>query len=445
MTKVRAAILLLLSLSSTLSVFWGLALEHSARGIIVDFRVVYLGTRCLLQHRDPYNENQLQTIYQAEGGENPSNPVALTKLPRVVLQLYFPTTYFCIAPFALLPWTVAHLLWTSVTAVAFTLAAFLMWTLTQGHAPNAAFYLIAFLLANCGILFAGGNPAGLAIGLCLVAVWCFLEDQYLFAGVLCLALSLELKPHDTGLVWLYFFLAGGAHRKRALQTLALTVVLALPASLWMFHVSPHWIQELSANLSATSAPGEINDPVTSFIGKSGSGMIIDLQTVVSVFRDNPRFYNPASYLLCGSLLLGWIIVTLRAHAALSKDLFALAVIAPLSMLPVYHRPHDAKLLLLTLPACALLFAEGGLMGKIVFLLNSLAIVITSDLPLAMLALLTKDLHLSTEGFLSRVLMIVVARPIPIILLGLASLHLWVYKSWCYGRKSSETSSDTWFS
>ncbi len=213
----------------------------------------------------------------------------------------------------------------------------------------------------------------------------------------------------------------------------------------MFHVSPHWIQELSANLSATSAPGEINDPVTSFIGKSGSGMIIDLQTVVSVFRDNPRFYNPASYLLCGSLLLGWIIVTLRAHAALSKDLFALAVIAPLSMLPVYHRPHDAKLLLLTLPACALLFAEGGLMGKIVFLLNSLAIVITSDLPLAMLALLTKDLHLSTEGFLSRVLMIVAARPIPIILLGLASLHLWVYKSRCYGRKSSETSSDTWFS
>ena len=224
------------------------------------------------------------------------------------------------------------------------------------------FYLIAFLLANCGILFAGGNPAGLAIGLCLVAVWCFLEDQYMFAGVLCLALSLELKPHDTGLVWLYFFLAGGAHRKRALQTLALTVVLALPASLWMFHVSPHWIQELSANLSATSAPGEINDPVTSFIGKSGSGMIIDLQTVVSVFRDNPRFYNPASYLLCGSLLLGWIIVTLRAHAALSKDLFALAVIAPLSMLPVYHRPHDAKLLLLTLPACALLFAKGGADG-----------------------------------------------------------------------------------
>ncbi len=94
MTKVRAAILLLLSLSSTLSVFWGLALEHSARGIIVDFRVVYLGTRCLLQHRDPYNENQLQTIYQAEGGENPSNPVALTKLPQWSFSFTFPLHIF---------------------------------------------------------------------------------------------------------------------------------------------------------------------------------------------------------------------------------------------------------------------------------------------------------------------------------------------------------------
>ncbi len=39
------------------------------------------------------------SVYQAEGGENPSNSVGLTKLPRVVaLQVYFPLTFFCIAP-----------------------------------------------------------------------------------------------------------------------------------------------------------------------------------------------------------------------------------------------------------------------------------------------------------------------------------------------------------
>ncbi len=115
----------------------------------------------------------------------------------------------------------------------------------------------------------------------------------MLAGVVLLALSLELKPHDTGLVWLYFLLAGGAYRKRALQTFALTVALALPPVLWVFHVSPHWTQELSANLSVTSVRGGINDPGPSSIDESGSGMIIDLQTVISVFRDTPRFYNSA--------------------------------------------------------------------------------------------------------------------------------------------------------
>ena len=82
MTKARAAILLLLSLSSTLSVIWGFALEHSARGIIVDFKIVYYGARCLLQHRDPYNENQLMSVYLAEGGELLQTLQYETKLQR---------------------------------------------------------------------------------------------------------------------------------------------------------------------------------------------------------------------------------------------------------------------------------------------------------------------------------------------------------------------------
>ncbi len=255
-------------------------------------RLSYYGARCLLQNRDPYNESQLKSVYLAEGGENSSNSAAPNKVPRVVaLQLYFPTAFFCMAPFALLPSSAAYLLWAGFTVATFTLAAFLIWTLAQDYASSIAFYLIAFLLANCGILFAGGNPAGLAIGLCIVAVWCFFENKYVYLGVFCLALSLELKPHDTGLVWLYFFLAGGAHRKRALQTLALTVALALPAFLWVFHISPHWMHELSANLSVTSAPGEINDAIHSSISRNGGGTIIDLQTVISVFDEDPRFYN----------------------------------------------------------------------------------------------------------------------------------------------------------
>jgi len=77
--------------------------------------------------------------------------------------------------------------------------------------------------------------------------------------------------------------------------------------------------------------------------------VLDLQTVISVFRNDPRIYNPASYLICGLLLLAWIFVTVRSRPSRARVWLALAAISALSMLPVYHRQYDAKLLLLTVP------------------------------------------------------------------------------------------------
>ncbi len=427
MTKVRWVILAFLSLSSALSVFWGFAIERAGRGIIVDFKVVYIGTRCLLHNHDPYDENQLMSFYIEEGGKRPSSPAELNRVRQVVaLLVYFPTAFLYIAPFALLPFSAAHAIWSGLTVLVFTLGAFLMWMLAQDRAPNAAFYMACFALANSEILYAGGNPAGLAIGLCLIATSCFLEDRYVYVAMICFAVSLALKPHDTGLVWLYFLLAGGVLRLRALQTLALTVILGIPAIVWVSYVSPHWMKELSGNLSATAVPGGITDPGPTSMSGSGGGMIIDLQTVVSVFRNDSRFYNSITYAICGALLLIWVVITLKSRPSRSKNYLALASIAALSMLPLYHRPHDAKLLLLTLPACAMLLSEGGAIGKVALLLNSAAIVLTSDLPLAMVALLTKGLQLSTENVQSKLLMVVIERPMPLILFALSAFYLWVY-------------------
>ena len=259
----------------------------------------------------------------------------------------------------------------------------------------------------------------------MIAVWCFLKDKHAYVGVFCFAVSLALKPHDSAFVWLYFLLAGGLLRKRALQALAVTLALALPAILWISYNSPHWIPELLGNLSGTSARGGITDPGPSGMSGSGGGMIIALQTVISVFRDDPRLYNPVTYLIFGYLLLVWMIVSLQARSTSSKHYLALAAISALSMLPVYHRPHDAKLLLLTLPACAMLLHEGGAIGRIALLLNSAAIVLTSDLPLALLAQSTKDLHLSMEGA-AIIPAILLTRPMPLILLVLGTFYLWVY-------------------
>src|ERR1035441_24793 len=97
-----------------------------------------------------------------------------------------------------------------------------MWDLGAKHAPILSACLIGFLLANSESVFVTGNTAGMVVGLCLVGAWCFLENRFLAAGVLCMAISLAIKPHDAGLVWLFFFVAGGVYRKRALETLILT-------------------------------------------------------------------------------------------------------------------------------------------------------------------------------------------------------------------------------
>jgi hypothetical protein len=260
----------------------------------------------------------------------------------------------------------------------------------------------------------------------MAAVWCFLKDRFVWAGVLCLAISLAMKPHDAGLVWLFFLLAGGIYRKRALQTLLVTAVLCLAAIAWVTPIAPHWAQELHSNLLVTSAPGGNSDPGPANTNSRGPGIIIELQSVVAVFRNNPRIYNPLSYLVCGSLLLAWAIRALRSRFSQTSAWLALAAVVPLTLLAAYHRPHDAKLLLLAVPACAILWAGGGLTRWLALLVTSTGIVLTADIPLTILRIFTDNLHTSTAGLSGQLLTVVLTRPTQLALLAMSIFYLWTY-------------------
>jgi hypothetical protein len=325
-----------------------------------------------------------------------------------------------------LPWGLAHVLWVVLTAGVFILAALLMWDLGASYAPGVSLFLICILLVNCESIFVAGNTAGIAVSLCVLAAWCFLRERFVPAGILCMALSLAIKPHDAGLVWLYFLLAGGVYRKRALQTFFITAILGLTAFLWVSHIAPHWMQDWQSNLATISAPGGINEPGPASLTGRSAFMVIDLQAAISIFRDDPRFYNPASYLFCGVLLLLWAVRTLRSSFSTARAWIALAGIVPITMLITYHRPWDAKLLMLTIPACALLWAEGGRIARIALLVNSLGLLLTADIPLAILSNIPKQLHVGTAGIFGQMLTFVLIRPASIILLVMSIFYLWVY-------------------
>ena len=425
MTRARFNGLMFFVLGGAMFVSGGYLCEHFFPASMADFKEAYYGGRCLLRHADPYQESDLRRVYQSEQG---ADTTTHSELERVVtLYINLPALLVFTAPFAMLPWGPAHLLWMILTAASFILAAYLMWGLAARDAPVLSGVLIGLFLVGSELLLEIGNPAGIVVGFCVIAVWCFLKDRFVSAGILCLALSLAIKPHVAGPVWLFFLSGGGLSRKRAWQTLATTAVLSLAAVFWVSHVAPHWMAELRANLQTISAHGNMGDPGPSSVEPRFHGAIsISLQTAVSIFRDDPRFYNLFTYVLCAPLLLVWAMTALRGRFSQESAWLALAAIAALSMLPLYHRLHDTGLLLLLFPAFAMLWARGGPTAWLALLFTGAGTVMTSDIPVQLLAIYGAHLTESASGLSGKLLMLVFSRPVPLILLAIGVFYLWVY-------------------
>jgi len=428
MTKARRDGLYFLLLGGAVFILLGIALESIFPNTMVDFRVLYQPARALIQQRDPYNQREVLRISQAEGRSRPSD----TDEDRQVATqcMYPPTAFSFTVPFALLPWNPARILWMTLTMGSFIFASYLLWTLGADYSPVLAGLLAGFLLANSEMLVMTGNMAGIAISLCVVAVWCFLRDRYVVWGVLCLAVSLATKPHDTGLVWLYFLLAGGVYRKRALQSLLAMLAFSLPAVLWVWHVAPGWLQEMHTNILAFSVHGGMNDPGMQSSGAHGLGKLVSLQAIFGVFWNDPRIYDPASYLTFAPLLLVWAFYTFKSPRSPARTWFAIAAIAALSMLPVYHRQQDTRLLLLTVPACAMLWAEGGLTGWLAVLVTSTGLLFTGDLPWAVFLGCIHMVHLKAGGIAANLSLGIELFAMPLMLLVVGIFYLGVYVRRC---------------
>lgn len=434
-TKSRRDGLLLLILGSIVFVLLGVALENSAPAPSADFRALYYPARCLVHYSDLYLVSDVLPIYQADSAHFPSDNWKNREI--ATRNVYPPTAFTFMLPFAVLPWVPAHILWLILTLGSIVAVSFLIWHFSASYSPLVCGALIALFLINSELLAISSNAAGIVVSLCVVAVCCFLRDRFAMLGIVCLAISLTIKPQETGLVWLYFLLAGGVYRKRALQTLLATIVIGLPAVLWVWHVSPHWLAEWHANLATFNAHGGINDPGLDSAGGHGLAMVISLQAILSVLRDDPNFYNLGSYLISAPLVLVWAIVTLRTRTNPASTWLALASVAAISMLPVYHRQYDAKLLLLTIPACVMLLAEGGRMGKLALIVTTAAFVFTGDLTWAILLGLINQLHPAANGAAAQTLMEVQVFPPPLILLSTGVFYLWAY-----AHKATQSTSET---
>ena len=409
----RAACLLILILGSLRFLVHGYRESVSSNYHARDFKPVYSGALCLLHHCNPYDEDQIKDQFVLSGGDL-RDPIPFIKHNAN----YAPPALFVVTPVALLPWHIADPLWLLLSASLLVVSAFLTFDLCRPFSPLLSSLCIDLLLAGSMIMMVVLQPACMAIALCVIAVWCLLKRRYSVLATVCFALSLAIKPQIGGLVWLYFLLAEPLYRKRAIQIFLASLALYIPAMLWvsLTPASAHWVRDLHANLAGIAARGNFSDPGPT---NPDANVFTNLQALFSLFRDDPAVYNKAAWGIVGVLFLVWMYLVLRMQPSIRKDYLALASIACLSLLPVYHRAYDARLLMLIFPAVALLLAEAKIAGKLALVLSLIAVWLTS----------TGQQHfpkvwwLSPNAELGLLATIAVQRHIPVVLLGLSVLFL----------------------
>ncbi|MGB6191711.1 MAG: glycosyltransferase family 87 protein [Terracidiphilus sp.] len=413
--------LYLMLLGSIFFLLFGVVLINRDSVPLNDFRTAYFSGLCLLEPGcHPFREGDIELIYEKRQVDHPLVP------PRdrtvITRNIYLPSAFAFTVPLALVPFRLALALWGILIAVGSLFAAFLIWRVSAGYAPLLSAALIGFCLANSGSIFHFGNVAGLVVPFCIFAVWCFMEDRYIPAAILCLTFGMALKPHDTGLVWLFFLLAGELYRRRALQVLALFAALIVPTVAWVTYISPDWLRQLAANLQVGSEPGGMNYPGA----VHAVCMLTNLQTITSFFWQSAHTYNLVAILICAPFVLVWAVLVGRSTPSREIVWFGLAAAAAFSMLPTYHRQYDAKLILLAVPAFAILWSRRGIAGWVSLFLTAAALFLNGDLPWVFVLTVIEKLPFATDPAHRRLMTALLDFPVPLSLLALGAFNLWAF-------------------
>ncbi len=386
-----------------------------------DFKQPYASARCLLHGCDPYSESDTRAEFLRAGGLDTD---------AVVFQpysaLYPPFSFVVLTPVAMLEYRVAHAVWFVAVAGLFSVAALLMAELCLLFPSLLVSLLLAAFVASSTILLMLGQISGPVIALLAIGLWCVVRGRLLPVAALALALALALKPHDAFLLVLYLPLAGRAGRRVFWWGLApLTLLAVLGGTWWVGHqpAARHWLPELRANLKGNSTAGNVNDPVR---GSVEAIEIADLQAAIAPLDSQPAQYNLLAAAVTAVLLLGWLYPALRMRPSLLKHLLALAALASLTLLPIYHRQYDTRLLLLVFPAVAALIAERPRWGYAGLGLLAVATVVTAHTFLTGV-IHHESAHMVAAGRLQTVLLY---RPLPLAELALVAFLICALWS-CY--------------
>jgi len=334
------------------SFFW---IAHPAGVRMRDFLAPYTGSRCLWAGCNPYDLSQVQHEFARAGGLEQDHPTWAFEPP-----VYPPSTLVALLPMSFLHYHAARAVWYGLTACLFFAASLVLISFVAESYKPWAMLLGAFLYWSepVGLLFNIGQPSGLAASLALLSLWLFFRNPRSGAAVICLGISLSLKPQLGGLFLIYFLLRPRS-RAYACKSAALGAAFLIAGILWLTlsPASHNWRSDYRAQIANSQALGAVNDPSA----QSGyARQFTNAQIVFALFVNNPSRDTNFAYALGAILFAAWVMIVLRTSEG---DLFStLAAITCIGMLPVYHREYDLVLLMIGFPALIAMMSRRQAMG-----------------------------------------------------------------------------------
>lgn len=357
-----------------------------------DYVPVYGSARAAVMGVDPYKLENLKTELAAGGADMAS--YADADFWPMHPSVYPPITYYVLSPVSVLKFSLARNVWFAVLALAFIAGG----AMTVHSSPLACnrFVLcgVSLVVASSGVLLRLGQLSGVAIGLSAAATMLFIGRRRLVAASCVFFAAAALKP-QLALPLLAYFLLPRKTRKFALYTLGAFFV-SLGLSCFMLTLIPaaaHWPSELAASLHTSSINGI---PTEKF--ETG---IVSPQAIFVLLSSNPRVYGMFTAVLVGIVVLVLVIGLRRLGGSPARDWLAVAAISIVTLLLTYHRTYDMRMVMLTLPALALLWR---VVPRVAALLTFLSCFLLFSTAILLVHVLNPHLsHATTHGFIFRLL------------------------------------------
>jgi len=216
-----AALLGILVLLAGAEFFWRGPVRFAESSNFNDLISPYIQSRAWMQGLDPYSPENLVRLWPSGAQRFDFLVMDLADgslvRKRGIPTAYPPTALVLIAPVAVLPWRIAHLVWLAIGALAYAVTVASVRSIA--HLPWAArrtyvFLALALALAPFHTGLAAGSIVIVAVAASVAGMWAAEHQRDALAGVL-LALAVGFKPQIGLPFFFYCRCAGGGAFQRS--------------------------------------------------------------------------------------------------------------------------------------------------------------------------------------------------------------------------------------